>query len=399
LVFYWLYQNTKGRFCDTVTKMSESLILLGLPFSNECGDSTPSAQFQFITRRLGPVGQALRQFVIPPLKVGTLDSLMEASDDLAKLDPQCEGTVLKLISLMEEASQKPRRDVSVLRISQSQEMTADGYLKHFQWNASQFDTKENIRTLVERMGLVASGAEERVRQVLTDYSDTRSKLAAASRKNQGSLAIRPLGELVEKWGSKNAIVDTELLVTLFVAVPVASQKEWLTTYWQINDFVCPHSSTVIADDKEFVLNSVVLFKKVADDFKLGCRKRKFIVRDFTVSEEVTADELRALTQKAEQERTALLALLSQQYSLCYVAWIHIKALRVFVECMLKYGLPPRFVGVALAVDDRKEAEIRQKIAAAFPNLKNQFSDEHHDTGALQHEFPYVSLKVANVLKV
>lgn len=378
--------------------MTESLILLGLPFSNECGDATPSAQFQFVSRRLGAIGQALRQFVIPPLKVGTLDSLMEASDDLAKLDPQCEGTVLKLVSLMEEASQKPRRDVTVLRISQSQEMTADGYLKHFQWNASQFDTKENIRTLVERMGLVASGAEERVRQVLTDYTETRAKLAAASRKSQGSFAIRPLGDIIEKWATKNALVDTELLTTLFVAVPVAGQKEWVQTYWQINDFVCPHSSTVVAEDKEFVLNSVVLFKKVSDDFKLGCRKRKYIVRDFSAGDELTSDELRALTHKAEHERTALLALLSQQYSLCYVAWIHIKALRVFVECMLKYGLPPRFVGVALAVDDRKEAEIRQKIASSFPQLKSQFVDDHHDTGSLQHEFPYVSLKVTNVLK-
>jgi V-type H+-transporting ATPase subunit C len=65
--------------------------------------------------------------------------------------------------------------------------------------------------------------------------------------------------------------------------------------------------------------------------------------------------------------------------------------------MLKYGLPPRFVAVVLAVDDRRETEIRQKLAAVFPDLKS-FGDDHHDSGALQHEFGYVSLKVTNVMK-
>lgn len=379
--------------------MSENLLILGLPCSQECGDSQPSAQFQGLVKRIGHVGQAFRQFVIPPLKVGTLDSLMEASDDLAKLDPQCEGTVLKLIALMEEASQKPRREVTVLRISQSQEMTSDGYLKHFQWNSAQFDTKEPIRALVEKIGLVASGAEERVRVVLTEYTETRSRIQAASRKNQGNLSVCPVGEIVKKWAVRNQVVDTELLATVFVAVPIQLQKEWLQSYWELDKFVCPQSSQVVAEDKEYVLNSVLVFKKILEDFKIACRKRKFVVRESNSGDDVSADEFKALTAKAEQEKSALLALLSQQYSLCYVAWIHVKALRIFVECMLKYGLPPRFVAVALAVDDRVEAEIRKKLQTVYPQLKApQHSDDHHDLGALQHEYPYVSLKVTNVLK-
>jgi V-type H+-transporting ATPase subunit C len=311
--------------------MSENLLLLGLPFSQECGDSQPTAQFQHLSRKMGPVGQALRQFVIPALKVGTLDSLMEASDELVKLDPQCESTVLKLVALMEEASQKSRREVTVLRISQSQEMTSDGYLKHFQWNTSQFDTKEPIRNIIEKLGLVASGAEERVRLLLTDYTETRSKLQAASRKSQGSLAVRPIGEVIAKWSARNQVVDSEFLITLFVAVPTASQKEWAATYWQINEFVCPQSSQIVSEDKEFTLNSVVVFKKAVDDFKLGCRKRKYAVREANNNDDVSADELKTLTQKAEQDRLSLLALLSQQFSLCYIAWIHVKALRIFVE--------------------------------------------------------------------
>lgn len=379
--------------------MSENLIILGLPYSRECADSQPSVQLTHLQRRMGPLGGALRPFAIPSLKVGTLDSLMEASDDLAKLDPQCEGTVQKLVALMEEASQKSRNVVTVLRISNSQEMPTDGYVKHFQWNSSQFDTREPVRNIIDKISSLVAGAEERVRLLLTEYTETRSKLQAASRKQQGNLAMRPIGDLVAKWtsGSRNQVVDTEFLATLFVAVPVASQKEWAATYWQINEWVCPQSSSVVAEDKEFVLNSVVVLKKAAEDFKMNCRKRRYLVREAS-SEDLSPEEVKQLTAKSDQERSALLALLSQQFSLCYVAWIHVKALRIFVESMLKYGLPPRFVAVALAVDERKEAEIRQKIQSIFPELKSLGGEEHQDGGALQHEFPYVSLKITNLLK-
>lgn len=380
--------------------MTEHLLLLGLPFLAGAEAQQPSAQFGSLTRQLGTLGGALRQFSLPSLKVGTLDSLMEASDDLAKLDPQFETTVQKLLSIMEEASQKSRSAVSVLRVNQSQEMTPDGYLKHFQWNTAQFDVKEPIRNLIQKISQVSLTAEERARQLLADYSDARNRLQGATRKNQGSLSIRPIGDAVSKWSrtTRNAVVDTELLVTMFVAVPVASQAEWTSTYWQINEFVCPQSSQVVAEDKEFVLNSVVLFKKVAEDFKLGCRKRKFIVREATTSDDLSAEECTALQAKVEKDKVTLLTVLSQQYSLCYVAWIHIKALRIFVESLLKYGLPPRFLAVTLAVDERKEKEIRKAIANLYPDLKTPLSEELHDSGALQHEFAYVSLKVTNLQK-
>ena len=33
---------------------------------------------------------------------------------------------------------------------------------------------------------------------------------------------------------------------------------------------------------------------------------------------------------------------------CFTAWIHVKALRVFVESVLRFGLPVNFQGMVLA---------------------------------------------------
>jgi V-type H+-transporting ATPase subunit C len=381
--------------------MSDNLVIVSLPY-DRAAEQTPSAQFAHLGRSMGNLSGALRQMFIPALKVGTLDSLMEASDELAKLDPQLEATVMKLVAIMEEASQKPRVVVTTLRINQNDEMGPDKFLKGFSWNAAQFDTKESIRVLIEKLGQVASAAEERVRTVLTEFTESRQKLQAVGRKNQGNLAIRPIRSEVEQ-KMRSAPLDTEFLITLFVAVPISSQKDWDENYWKFSDnsFVCPRSSTVVSQDKEFVLNSVVLFKRAVDEFKNQCRKRKFVVRDLVSGgeDDISPDQLKLLTAKVEKDRTTLMGLLAQQYSLCYTAWIHVKVVRVFVESMLKYGLPPRFVATLLAVDQKKEDEIRKKLNQLYPELAELKEDGHHDTGALQHEYGYVSLKITNVQKV
>ncbi|KAG5481664.1 hypothetical protein CUR178_07017 [Leishmania enriettii] len=378
--------------------MSESFIILALPYLEQSQDTLQSAQYEALVRQMGPLGQAFRHFVIPGLKVGTLDSLMEASDELAKLDPTMENTVQKLIGLMEETSGKPRSVVTTFRINQTQEMSSAGYIKNFLWSSAQFDPKETIQNIIEKFVRINATADERVRVMLMEYNDTRNKLIAANRKGEGNLSVRPIRELVTLYNRDyQCFVDTELLVTVFVAVPMAAQKEWLTTYWKINEYVCPQSNRVVAEDKEYVLNSIVMFRKVMDDVKAACRKKRYVIREVEGADDLSSADMQKLQQKAEKERKALYTLLWQQYCTCYVAWIHLKAVRVFIEALLKFGLPPRFIAVVLQVPADKEAAIRKRIAQVYPDLTTPLAnDAFVDTGALQQEYPYVSLKVANV---
>ncbi|KPA78528.1 putative vacuolar ATP synthase subunit c [Leptomonas pyrrhocoris] len=380
--------------------MTESFIILALPYLQQSQDSLQSAQYESLVRQMGPLGQTFRNFVIPNLKVGTLDSLMEASDELTKLDPMMENTVQKLIGLMEETSGKPRSIVTTFRINQTQEMSPAGYIKNFLWSSAQFDPKDTIQNLIEKFAQINATADERVRVMLGEYNDTRNKVTAANRKGEGNLSIRPIRELVTIYNRDHqCFVDTDLLVTLFVAVSVASQKEWLESYWKMNEYVCPQSNRVVAEDKEYVLNSIVVFRKVMDDVKAICRKKRYVIREVEGADDLSSAELKELQLKAEKEKKALYTLLWQQYCTCYVAWIHLKAVRVFVESLLKFGLPPRYIAVVLQVPAEKEAEIRKRIAQVYPDLTTPLAnDTVIESGALQQEYPYVSLKVANVQK-
>ena len=381
----------------------DSYFIVSVPFVKGA-DQQVSSQFDYLRKQMGETEKALRLFLIPSLKVGTLDSLMEASDELAKLDPQLEGLVLKQLSILEEITKKSRNSIGVIRVTNlQQEMQLDTYLKSFGWNAAQFDTKETVRALIGKLTQVVTGSEERIRSALQEFSETRQKVAAVERKGQGSLAVRPIGEFVSKWCAAQKLiapVDTALLSTLFVAVPNSTQKEWLSTYWQMDEFVCPKSNSVVSEDVEFTLNAVVMFKKTSDNFKVACRKLKCIVRELDPVDELTGVDVGQLKASQVAQSGSLSSLLSQQFSQCYVAWIHVKALRVFVESMLKYGLPPKFVPVLLAVDSKKEQAIRSKINQLYSDLKTPLSyDENSlDTGALQLEHAYVSIKIANIIK-
>lgn len=390
--------------------MSYGFLVLGLPYMRECADDLPSAQFECLKRAVGPLGAEMRPFAIPPLKIGSLDSLMEASDELARLDPIMEGTVQKLITFMQETSGKPRALVTTFRVNQAQEMSPGNYIRNFIWSATQFDPNASIQLFVQKLSKINSSAEDHVRNVLTKYNDTRNKISSITRKTEGNLSVRPIDEIIrmhcgKAGGStdrpggliKQPIVETEMLGTVVVAVPLASQREWLQTYWTMNEFVCPDSNIVLAEDKEFVLNRVVMFRKVMNDFKNACRKKRYVVREVETGEDCSANSVEELLQKAERERKALYTILWQQYCVCFVSWIHLKALRVFVESLLRYGLPPRMVATVVSLPASKEAELRTRIGQIYPDLAVSFDKDHiNESNALQQEYAYVSLKVTNI---
>ena len=60
-----------------------------------------------------------------------------------------------------------------------------------------------------------------------------------------------------------------------------------------------------------------------------------------------------------EQQAELLRLAKTNFGEIFASWLHLKALRVFVESVLRYGLPPDFCSVAILVKityklDKKE---------------------------------------------
>ena len=142
------------------------------------------------------------------------------------------------------------------------------------------------------------------------------------------------------------IQDSEYLETHLIAVPNTITKDFLKTYETISPMVVPRSAQLIDSDDEFTLYAVTTFKKHGPEFVHKCRESKWTPRDFKYKEGGKEEEQKEVERVGKDERKVwgeALRLGRMAWGEAVMAWIHVLALRVFVETVLRYGLPLQFV--------------------------------------------------------
>jgi V-type H+-transporting ATPase subunit C len=110
--------------------------------------------------------------------------------------------------------------------------------------------------------------------------------------------------------------------------------------------VVPRSSQELAKDDEFSLFAVTVFKKHSAEFVHKVRERRWTPREWKFTEGGREAEEREQQKLEKDERRVwgeALRLGRTGYSDAVMAWVHVLALRVFVETVLRYGLPLSFV--------------------------------------------------------
>jgi len=222
------------------------------------------------------------------------------------------------------------------------------------------------------------------------------------KKQTGSLLTRNLADLVKK---EHFILDSEYLTTLLVIVPKPSFTDWYQGYEKLTDMIVPRSTQLVSQDSDYGLFTITLFKKVVDEFKLHAREKKFVVRDFTYNEEELAagkNEITKLVTDKKKQFGPLVRWLKVNFSECFCAWVHVKALRVFVESVLRYGLPVNFQAMLLHPHKKSSKRLREVLNNIYGHLDSsavqgsgaQDSVDIPGLGFGQSEyFPYVSYKV------
>lgn len=110
--------------------------------------------------------------------------------------------------------------------------------------------------------------------------------------------------------------------------------------------VVPRSAIQIDADAEFTLYAVTTFRKQSQEFMHKCREQRWIPRDFQYKEGGREAEQKEVERVARDERRLggeALRLAKTGWGEAVMVWLHVLALRVFVETVLRYGLPLQFV--------------------------------------------------------
>jgi len=306
------------------------------------------------------------KFHIPDLKVGTLDQLVGLSDDLAKVDNYVEQVTRKTANYLSEVLEDQREELL-------ENLTANGmdlatFLTRFQWDMAKYPIKQSLRNLTDIISKQLSQIESDLKGKANAYNQLKSTLQSFEKKQGGSLLTRNLGELVK---AEHFVLNSEYLSTLVVVVPLALMNDWHVKYESLTDKVVPRSSQVIFQDAENALVTVTLFHRVIDEYRHKARENKFMVRDFVYNpDELQAgkNELTKLVTDKKKQFGPLVRWLKVNFSEAYIAWVHIKAIRVFVESVLRFGLPVNFQGMMVLPQKKTSRKLRDTLGQLYAHL-------------------------------
>jgi V-type H+-transporting ATPase subunit C len=434
-----------------------------------------------------------RVFQVPELKIGTMDTLMAMSDDLAKYDLQVEQIVKKLFrSFYDLQKTKPddesKREPGVraptasapLELLVDQKDTPNQYLDTFTWNDRRFPPHAALRDLSDMMMKDTLKADDELKQYLSSYNEVRLVLEGMDRKEGGSLLVKPLTTIVDP----KYLIDTEHLTTLLLVIPKKEDKIFLAKYETMEiayakkeeereakmkkdkedsaaraaenkkpeaetdtdkgekaeatldkqalaeraeaaaaaaavekerldheermarlpkcNNVVPQSARKMGEDDEFMLYSIVVFKKGLELLKNVCRQERYTIRahQFDPGEEARSKETRKkLTAERKKKYVNAVATTKSSFSDTFMIWIHIKAMRVFVEVVLRFGLPVNFQSFLIRPKKGTDKRLRESLGAMYKHLAKAESnakkgeDDEATLSQFGQFFPYVYFEV------
>jgi len=357
-------------------------------------------------------------FAIPDLRVGTLDSLMSLSDDLVKIDMTIENVSRKIERAFKELSDDPNAKPKVSTTGES----VDRYLKNFSWDRAKYPNTTSLPDLVENIQKSMAREEDELRQKSADYTEITQALASIQRKSGGSLIMRDLDEVItaENLGmapseisNQNFFPNTEYLTTLVVVVPQNVEKDFLANYEGLcSDLVeaggttmspvVPESAVKLLEQDDSCVYKVTLLRgkyqsgfyddedgtfhegthtDYVEQFIKAARDHRFVARRFTFNPNALANNKRTsreLETRRDRAKTDFERWCSIHFGEAFTAWIHIKAIRAFVESVLRYGLPVIYTSVLIVPKRNREEKIMNGLTKLYQYLDDEQDKDDDD---------------------
>ncbi|KAL9103627.1 MAG: hypothetical protein Q9163_001354 [Psora crenata] len=344
---------------------SPRYLLVSVPTSISLANS-PDEAFTALRSTIKTDHGTVFPFNIPEFKIGSLDTLVQQADDLAKLETGCEGVVGKvgdsLKTILEGDEEKITQQMMV------NDKPAEAYLKSFHWNRVKYRADKPLGELIETLQKEITSIDNDVRNKYNQYNQLKTSLTALERKQTGNLSNKSLTSIVDQ---SLMIEDSEYLETHLVAVPKQLTREFIKTYETIAPMIVPRSAQIVDADNEFTLYAVTTFKKHSQEFVHKCRERKWTPRDFTYKAGGKEEEQKEVEKVGKEERKVwgeALRLGRTAWGEAVMAWVHVLALRVFVETVLRYGLPLQFVCGLVQTTPKLVKKARASLDVAYSYL-------------------------------
>lgn len=306
------------------------------------------------------------KFHTPILKVGVLDKLMEYIEQLKTLDKFVKEVLQGLIKMLKVELGNNRNLLEEnLKVY---DMSPATYLTRFNWNRSKYPTWQKISVISDQIYSYIDNINECLKKKFNRLEQINADIKPYEGRGTDNLRVRYLGDIVKK---EHFIQDSNFLTTLLVVVPNKKREEWEAMYTSLSDMVVPHSSTEIFNDDTDTLYTVILPSKDVEQFKENGRTHHFIVRDYEYSEKKHVDQkshYENLERAKAKFKAEVLRWTKVMFGETFEAWIHVKTLRVFVESVVRFGLPVNYQAF-LILPMKSKHMLRRKLQKLYKNVE------------------------------
>lgn len=386
---------------------------------------------------LNAFGECSTYQVPNKLKFGSFDSLVKSLDELSKFDGQVESVLRRLEKLLLEMDSSWKPEV-VFGTPQGEWFKSPPgmYLKNFRWEETLSPVKSTVVSVLgAKLAQFQIAGDDEVKLQASSLQDIRAQANAVAKKESGILPQRDLVDvLTPDCVNADDFVFTEHFTTLVVVLPRGAEKDFQAfcdsfevTPGQDESYakqtivkpVVPMSLKKfdnVHDKDGWTAWRVILLKGRTEDFILAARQRKAVVREFCFSvKEYKALELKRkeLDRRQKEEEVRLFRLANAAYSDAFRAYAHLKAMRCFVECALRFGVSadsgsPKFSAFLFTPTVAAANKEKQIRAVLSDSTHADFGQEHFTRAGAKKEaasetiagedpdyFPYVCLPLSS----
>ncbi|PNY25945.1 V-type proton ATPase subunit C, partial [Tolypocladium capitatum] len=345
--------------------MSAKYSLLSLPLG-AFDSSTRGDAVSALSAAISPDNGTVTPFSIPDFKIGTLDALVQQADDLAKLEATCQAVVAKVGDSLRQVLDNDEERIASYKMVNDK--PTDQYLRSFSWNKIRYRADKSLGELVDTLRKELVTVDNDVKTKLNQHNSVKTNLAALQRRQTGNLATKSLTPVVDP---RLLVQDSEYIETHLIAVPTNAKREFLKTYETLSPMVVPRSAIELDHDDEFTLFAAATFKKHSADFIHKCREQKWTPRQYTYVEGGREEEQRELDRVTNEERKVrgeALRMGRTGWSESVMVWIHVLTLRVFVEAVLRYGLPLEYVTALVKTTPKLAPKVKAALDSRYSYL-------------------------------
>lgn len=339
-------------------------------------------------------------------KIGTLDQLMELNESLNKVDAMLDGTVKKI---EKQAKELLSQDL-MIEVSHGQKMQVEDYIKNFKWEDNKYP---RARSLVELSGMIAERMrtiDGDLKKVQDELNDVKNQYGAVSKgKDSASFTQKDLGEIiynskidpdrffVEKHGSEN-------LTTLVYIQHKTKLLPFQENYEKILEHAAvPRSLKFLElEDKEgYQLHRVVVLSSKVENYITEARKHGFTLKKFAYDLEKYREEQMLKTKLENKIDTLKSSLSSRSYyafSELFIALMHLKVMRTFIDGVLRFGIPPNFFLAVVRPNRGLEKRVQAALNDTFADasMKEMYGSKE-ETNDTEDFFSYVCISLTSPL--